>query len=75
MIHIDLPYDYGTFVRVKDENGNIPYCGTVSAYTLASTGFLIWVSGYKQPYCGEYQLEEIELMNKSEIEELIKSFE
>lgn len=72
MIHIDLPYDYGTFVKVKNKNGTVNYCGTVAAYTITDDGWSVWVSGYKEAITGEYLPDEIELMSEKEIEELLK---
>ena len=29
MIHVDLPYDFGTFVKVKDEESNLIRYGSL----------------------------------------------
>lgn len=75
MIKIELPYDFGTFVKVKDKNREIEYCGIVAAYTVVDDGYLVWVSGYKQAVTGEFLPEDIELMSEEEIEELKKRYE
>lgn len=74
MTYVELPYDYGTFVKVKNENGDVDFHGTVEAYTVTEDGYFVWVSGYKQPCCAECLPEQIELMTESEIEELVKEF-
>lgn len=70
MIHVDLPYDYGTFVKVKTkQSGTVDY-GTVAAYMVMDDGWCIWVSGYRQSWCGEFLPEDIETMSELEIKEL-----
>ena len=75
MLTVELPYDIGTFMKVKNKNGDIEYCGTVAAYTVANDGWAVWVSGYKQPVTGEYLPEEVELMTPEEIKNLISHYE
>lgn len=74
MIHVDLPWNYGTFMKVKSSIKDVSYCGTVVAYTVTDDGWLVWVSGYKIPITGEYLPEEVEPMTESEIEELKRNF-
>lgn len=68
------PYDYGAFVKAKGADG-VFIRGTVSAYTVSGTGYLIWVSAYREAYCAECLPSEVEPMTKSEIEALIKEYE
>ena len=72
MFTVELPYNIGTFVKVKTKNGEVDYYGTVAAYTVSQDGYLIWVSGYKEAITGEYLPEEVELISDKEIE-LLKS--
>lgn len=65
------PYDYGTFVKTNDRSG-VTIRGTVSAYTVTESGYLIWVSGYNTPCCAECLPEEVELMSKHEIAAMLK---
>ena len=74
MLKVELPYDIGTFMKVKGRNGEVMYCGTVAAYTVTDDGWLIWISGYKQAVTGEYLPEEVELMTEEEIAELVQTF-
>lgn len=60
---ITLPYEWGQFVKPKDNS-----VGTINAYTVVRDGVLAWVSGYKDSWCGEYLLEEIKPLTKEEIE-------
>lgn len=71
MFTVELPYNIGTFVKVKTENGKVDYYGTVAAYTVSQDGYLIWVSGYKEAITGEYLPEEVELMSDKEIKSLM----
>lgn len=66
MIKVELPLDIGTFVREKDTN----FIGTVNAYTVFSDGYLVWVSGYRNAECGEFELEELEVLTEDEIKEI-----
>lgn len=75
MIHIDLPYDFGTFVKVKDVEANLIRYGSVATYEVMDDGYLIWVSGYKEPWCGVYLPDMVELMSDDEIEVLVKKYE
>lgn len=70
MFTVDLPYEIGIFVKVKPKDEDSILYGTVVAYTVGRDGYLIWVSGYKEPMTGEYLPEEIEPMNLEEIEQL-----
>lgn len=74
MFAVELPYDIGTFMKVKKENGEVTYCGTVAAYTVVDDGWLVWVSGYKEAITGEYLPEEVEVMTAEEVEELKKKY-
>ena len=74
MIHVDLPYDYGTFVKVKNEKTGNFDCGTIVAYMVSYDGWCVWVSGYKEAWCGEFLPEDIELMSQSEIDKLKKKY-
>lgn len=71
MFTVELPYDIGTFMKVKKKNGEVEYYGTVAAYTVVDDGWLVWVSGYKESVTGEYLPEEVELMTEKEVEGLI----
>lgn len=68
MFRVELPYDIGTFLKVKNTDGKVEYCGTVAAYTVTDDGWLVWVSGYKQPVTGECFPEQVELMTEEEID-------
>lgn len=70
MVHVDLPYNYGTFVKAKGKDGNILFLGTVVAYMVTDDGYCIWVSAYKEAQCGEFLPEEVEPMKEFEVEEL-----
>ena len=70
MIHVDLPHDYGTFVKAKGKDGAVLFLGTIVAYMVTDDGYLIWVYAYKEAQCGEFLTEEIELMTEQEIAEL-----
>lgn len=72
MIHVDLPYDYGTFVKVKNEDEKVLLRGTVVAYSVDKDGYLIWVSDFCEPWCGECLPDSVESMNAEEIEMLLK---
>ena len=52
MVTVNLPYDYGTFMKVLNEDRTVQYCGTVVAYTVTDDGWLVWVSGYKEAVTG-----------------------
>lgn len=68
MFTVELPYDIGTFLKVKNAYGKVEYCGTVAAYTVTDDGWLVWVSGYKQPVGGECLPEQVEPMTAEEID-------
>ena len=74
MITVNLPYDYGTFMKVLNEDKTVQYCGTVVAYTVVEDGWLVWVSGYKEAVTGEFEEHEIEVMTEEEIIELKKKY-
>lgn len=74
MIHVDLPYDFGTFVKVKDKDGNVDCCGVVSAYTVVDDIWIVWVSEYKETFCRIFLPEDVEPMNEIEISELKKKY-
>ena len=74
MFTVELPYDIGTFMKVKNKHGEVEYYGTVAAYTVAKDGWLVWVSGYKEPIAGECLPEDVELMTAEEIVELKRKY-
>ena len=53
MINISLPYKIGTFVKVVKQDAE-PIFGTISGYTVFNDSYTVWVSGYKEPWTGEY---------------------
>ena len=58
MLAVNLPYDIGTLVRLKVEPFGI---ASISGYCVFSeTEYTVFVSGYKEPWCGEYLPSEIE---------------
>ena len=69
----ELPWDIGTFVKAVNSIENYTIFGTVAAYEVYDDGFCVWVSGYKEPVCGEFLPEHITPMTDEEIEALIKS--
>lgn len=73
MFTIDFPYDFGSFVKIIDRlferKRPIEY-GTIVSYTVAKDGIAVFVSGYKEPWCGEYMLEDVQLMTDGEVDEL-----
>ena len=75
MIHVELPYDYGTFVKVKNNNGIVTCRGTVSAYMVVEDGYIVLVSRYNQPWETECLPEQVEPMTELEIEELASEIE
>lgn len=75
MVHVELPYDFGTFVKVKYDEYHAEYCGTVAAYTVTDEGFLIWVSAYNESMTGEWLPRHVTPMTESEIQELIAKYE
>jgi len=75
MIKLELPYNYGDFVKAKLPEGDFLF-GTVSAYNcVVKDGFLVCVSGYKQPICGDFIPSEVTLLTEEEINQLIKEHE
>ena len=79
MFAIELPYDIGTFVKITEslfERKKPLLCGTIVGYSVfGQTDITIFVSGYKEPWCGEYMLSEIEIMDESEIKKLKERYE
>ena len=79
MFTIELPYDIGTFVKITEplfERKKSLLCGTIVGYSVfGQTDITIFVSGYKEPWCGEYMLSEIEIMDESEIKKLKERYE
>ena len=79
MFAIELPYDIGTFVKITEplfERKKPLLCGTIVSYSVfGQTDITIFVSGYKEPWCGEYMLSEIEIMDESEIKKLKERYE
>ena len=67
MFTVTLPYDIGTFMKVKNKDGTVAYKGTVSCYTVTENSYLLWVSGYKEAITGECLLEDVEPMTDEEI--------
>lgn len=74
MIHVELPYDFGTFVKIKDVDSSATLYATISSYFVYRDGVTVWVSGYKEAWCGEYLMEEIELMTEEEIKQLKEKY-
>ena len=75
MVHVELPYDFGTFVKVKWDERNVEYCGTVAAYTVTDEGYLVWVSAYNESMTGEWLSRHVTPMTEEEIQELIAKYE
>lgn len=77
MFTVSLPYEIGTFVKVKASLSNSTrFIGTVSAYTVTDPNkFLIWVSAYKNALAAECLPEDVVPLNESEIELFMKSYE
>lgn len=74
MFTVNLPYDKGTFVKITNpafERKQPSEFGEVVGYTVfSSTDFLVWVSGHKESWCGEYLMSEVEPMTEEEIEKV-----
>lgn len=71
-----FPYNKGTFVVVNAESIDINnpdtllgHLGTICCYQCVteSDELIVMVSGYKDPWCGEYLLKKIRLATDSEI--------
>ena len=61
MIHVSLPYNYGTMMKVKDSDGNIAFYGRVVGYAVYEDGYTIYMSeGSGTSICGEFLPEEVE---------------
>lgn len=75
---VELPYEPGTFVKAIDtidSDKRVEGYGTVVSYTVCSdkpNDFLVWVSGYKESWCGEYLPNEVTPLSEEEIEQLKK---
>ena len=78
MFSITLPYDIGTFVKIVNqafERKQTLDMGTVSGYSVFSpTDFTVFVSGYKEPWCGEYLPSEIVPLTEEEIKHIKENF-
>ena len=91
MFTVEFPYDIGTFVQVNnsmrgespkpkecwDDLGDI---GTIACYNCVDDSqtddkFVVVVSGYKQPWCGEYLLQEIRLLSPEEVSYVVNHYE
>ena len=79
MFRVEFPYDIGTFVKIKSNfrETNNEDIGTIACYNCVddepdSNGdqFVVVVSGYKDAWCGEYLVREIELLTEEEIEKV-----
>lgn len=74
MYTVELPYDRGTFVKIINplfERKKVLEVGTVEGYNVFSpTDITVFISGYKESWCGEYMLSEIELMADEEIKQI-----
>lgn len=74
MFTVELPYNQGAFVKITNplfERKEPIEVGTIVGYYVFSpTDIAVYVSGYKESWCGEYMLSEIELMTDEEIEQL-----
>lgn len=86
-----FPYDIGTFVRVSDNRRGEPPSpesiighddlgdiGTISCYqcvTDKEDDYCVMISGYKQPWCGEYLLQEIRLLSPEEMSYVVNHYE
>ena len=73
---VTLPYDIGTFVKIPKpwDGANVLYGAIVGFCVFSSSDMTVFISGYKEAWCGEYALNEIELMSDEEIEELIAKY-
>lgn len=71
---VELPYEIGTYVKVIDTIGSdkrVEGIGSVAAYTVSKPGdYMIWVSGYKESWCGEYLPNEVIPLSEEEIKKL-----
>ena len=74
-VYVELPYEFGTWMKVLNKDKTIAYCGTVVAYTVTDDGWLVYVSGYKEAVTGEYLPDEVVQMTQREIDELIRRYE
>lgn len=75
MIKVELPYDFGTFMKAKDFDGNVECRGSIVGYTVTDEGWLVWISAYKESFAGEYLPSMVEPMTEEEIEEMISEYE
>lgn len=67
----NLPYKIGSFVEVEKENNNYKLYGEIVGYTVYEDSILVWVSGYKESWCGEFTLDEIKLLTDEEVKNLL----
>lgn len=75
MIKVEFPYDFDTFVKINNpqfERKNSIEYGTIVGYTLLSDGITVHISGYKQPWGGEFLLDEITPLTEVEINSLLR---
>jgi hypothetical protein len=71
MFTVELPYDYGTFVKVPSkEEKDKEICCIVTGYTISEDELLILVTGYTNLFIGGYLETEITVMTEEEIEEI-----
>lgn len=81
MFTVEFPYEIGEFVLVSDSYDSKPSnrfineddidsrVGTVSCYNCVTPNeFCIVVSGYKQPWCGEFLESQIRVLDNKEVE-------
>ena len=77
MYTVELPYDKGTFVKIINplfKRKEPLDMGTVVGYNVFSpTEITVFVSDYKEVWCGEYMLSEIEPMTDEEIKQIKNS--
>ena len=66
MFTVELPYEIGTFVRVKTDFTKRPV-GSVVAYTVHENGYFIWVSYHKQSGAEECDPENVEPLSEDVI--------
>lgn len=73
---VNIPYDIGTFVKIsKPWDGRDVICGTIVGFCVFSpTDMTVFISAYKEAFCGEFLLKDIELMSDEEIKELEKKY-
>ena len=74
---VNIPYDIGTFVKISKhwDGRDVIYGTSVGFCVFGPTDMTVFISAYKEAFCGEFALNEIELMSDEEVEELIASYE